>query len=183
MPHSAIEQTLSINRFFFPIHIYEVAIRNAISDAVSNRYGQDWPTNSVFQNSLNYSDKNSLLSAISGNYQGVGKLLPELKFVWFENMLTRRHDGRIWKPYITKIFSHAPTEMKAKEVRKELKDACYIIRKFRNRCGHHEPVFNNSTLHDVYPLIVKSLDWRCDQTSTWMDKNQSVTSLLAKPVI
>jgi len=33
------------SRFFFPIHIYEVAIRNAISDAISIRYGSDWPRN------------------------------------------------------------------------------------------------------------------------------------------
>lgn len=216
MPYTAIEHTLSINRFstyrqavisatgdncnvlalklyewnaelssrfFFPLHIYEVAIRNAISDAISIRYGQDWPTNTVFQNSLNALDKKTLLSALNGNYQGVGKLLPEIKFVWFENMLTSRHDGRIWKPYIAQTFPNAPDSLTAKEIRKELKDACYIIRKFRNRCGHHEPVFNNATLADVYPLIVKSLEWRCDKTSKWMNQNQSVTELLANPVI
>jgi len=87
------------SRFFFPLHIYEVAMRNAISDAISIRYGRDWPTNTIFQNSLNDLDKGTLLSAISRNYQGGGKLLPEIKFVWFENMLTSRHDGHIWKPY------------------------------------------------------------------------------------
>ena len=76
------------SRFFFPIHIYEVAIRNAISDAISIRYGSDWPANAVFQNSLNHLDKQTLQSALSNGYQGVGKLLPEIKFVWFENMLT-----------------------------------------------------------------------------------------------
>lgn len=171
------------SRFFFPLHIYEVAMRNAISNAISIRYGQDWSTNTVFQNSLNDSDKVALLSAISRGYQGVGKLLPEIKFVWFENMLTRRHDGRIWKPYIAQTFPNAPTTMTPQDIRKALKEACYIIRKFRNRCGHHEPIFNNATLHDVYPFIVQSLDWRCVHTQKWMDKNQSVTELLANRII
>jgi len=158
------------SRFFFPLHIYEVAMRNAISDAISIRYGQDWPTNKVFQNSLNDSDKGALLSAINRDYQGVGKLLPEMKFVWFENMLTRRHDGRIWKPYIAQTFPNAPTTMTPQDIRKALKEACYIIRKFRNRCGHHEPIFNNATLHDVYPFIVQSLDCRCTHTQQWIKK-------------
>lgn len=216
MPHTAIEQTLSINRFatyrqaimnkighdcaasalklyewnaelssrfFFPLHIYEVALRNAISDAISIRYGQDWPLNTVFQNSLNYLDRQTLIKAINGNYHSVGKLLPELKFVWFENMLTSRHDGRIWKPYIAQIFPNAPTALSPQQLREALKDACYVVRKFRNRCGHHEPIFNSLTLHDVYPLIAKSVDWRCPHTRQWMDNNQSVTALLARPVI
>lgn len=216
MPHTAIEQTLSINRFatyrqaimdkighdcpasalklyewnaelssrfFFPLHIYEVALRNAISDAISIRYGQDWPLNTVFQNSLNYLDRQTLIKAINGNYHSVGKLLPELKFVWFENMLTSRHDGRIWKPYIAQIFPNALTTLSPQQLREALKDACYVVRKFRNRCGHHEPIFNNATLHDIYPNIAKSVDWRCPHTRQWMDNNQSVTALLAKPVI
>lgn len=216
MPYTAIEQTLSINRFstyrqavtnslgqpcssttlqlyewnaelssrfFFPIHIYEVAMRNAISDAISIRYGHDWPTNTVFQNSLNHSDKQTLLAALSKGYLGVGKLLPEIKFVWFENMLTSRHDGRIWKPYITQTFPNAPTSMTPQEIRKSLKEACYMIRKFRNRCGHHEPIFNSSNLNKVYPNIQTSLDWRCALTSRWMDRKQSVTELLSNPVI
>lgn len=28
------------SRFFFPLHIYKVVMRNAISDAISIRYGQ-----------------------------------------------------------------------------------------------------------------------------------------------
>lgn len=216
MPHTAIEQTLSINRFatyrqaiinkighdcpvsalklyewnaelssrfFFPLHIYEVALRNAISDAISIRYGQDWPLNTVFQNSLNYLDRQTLIKAVNGNYHSVGKLLPELKFVWFESMLTSRHDGRIWKPYIAQIFPNAPAALSPQQLREALKDACYVVRKFRNRCGHHEPIFNNLTLHDIYPLIAKSVDWRCPHTRQWMDKNQSVTALLAKSVI
>ncbi len=52
------------SRFFFPLHIYEVALRNAISEALSKRYGQDWPTNAVFVNSLNSQDKHTLNQAL-----------------------------------------------------------------------------------------------------------------------
>lgn len=170
------------SRFFFPIHIYEVALRNAISEAICMRYGSDWPINSIFQNSLKMPDKITLRSALNEQYHGVGKLLPEIRFVWFENMLTKRHDGRIWEPYIEKVFPNAPAKLSPSDIRTELKEACYTIRKFRNRCGHHEPVFNNPLLNEVYPLIVKSIGWRCRDTQKWMQNNQSVTTLLENPV-
>ncbi len=59
------------SRFFLPLHIYEITLRNAISEAISFRYGTDWPVNTVFQNSLNYADRQTLLKAIDSNgYQG-----------------------------------------------------------------------------------------------------------------
>lgn len=171
------------SRFFFPLHIYEVALRNAISEALSKRYGQDWPTNAVFVNSLNSQDKHTLNQALSGGYNGVGKLLPELKFVFFENMLTKRHDGRIWKPYINDVFPNAPQTLTAPELRKQLKDACYVIRKFRNRCGHHEPVFNNQNLANIMPYMAKTMKWRCSDTYHWFNQRETVSDLLANPII
>lgn len=170
------------SRFFFPLHIYEVMLRNAISEAISLRYGQDWPINTVFVNSLNKQDKNTLLGAIGSNYVGVGKLLPELKFVFFENMLTKRHDGRIWNAHIHNIFPYAPT-MSVTQLRSKLKSSCYKIRKFRNRCGHHEPIFNNQNLNDIYPLIVDSIKWRNNNTYLWLNRNEKVTPLLSSPII
>lgn len=171
------------SRFFFPLHIYEVALRNAISEAISSRYGEDWPTNEVFQNSLNYQDKRTLLKAMENGYESVGKLLPELKFVWFENMLTRRHDGRIWSRYIKATFPNAPETLTTAELRGRLKDACYIVRKFRNRCGHHEPIFNNNTLTDVLPLMTETVAWRCRYTNEWLEKQETVSELLSNPII
>ena len=171
------------SRFFFPLHIYEVALRNAISDAITSRYGPDWPVNPFFINSLPAQDRQLINAAIGGNYINVGKLLPEIKFVWFENMLTSRHDGRIWNPYFTQIFPNSPSTLTVQQLRGELKNACYIVRKFRNRCGHHEPIFNNTTLHNIYPLIAKSIDWRCPLTRQWLDSKQTVLGLLQRQII
>jgi hypothetical protein len=158
-------------------------MRNAISEAISIRYGADWPLNAHFQNSLPSYDKKILLDAIKKKYQGVDKLLPEIKFVWFENMFTQRHDGRIWGKSIAKIFPNAPVPYTFQGLREMLKDACYTIRLFRNRCGHHEPIFNNIELINIYPLISSSINCRCNETFLWLDKNQSVTKHLTSPVI
>ena len=132
--------------FFVPLHIYEVTLRNAISDAISQRYGADWPTNDYFLNSLTPKNKRAVTTLYNDKgYQGLGKILPELKLHFFEEMLTKRHDGRIWKPYINATFPNAP-HLTVQEIRTQLKDACFKIRKLRNRIAHHEPIFNQASL-------------------------------------
>ncbi|CAH6954804.1 conserved hypothetical protein [Vibrio chagasii] len=170
------------SRFFFPLHVYEIVLRNAISDAITMRYGDNWPTNQYFLNSLNFQDRRTLENAMRNGYESVGKVLPEIKFVWYENLLTARHDYRIWDRYIMTIFPNSP-DMTSAELRSRLKAACYTIRRFRNRCGHHEPIFNNSTLNDILPLMTETIKWRCSDTNEWMVSQETVSELLSNPVI
>jgi len=170
------------SNFLFPLHIYEITIRNAISDAIASRYEVDWPTNTVFQNSLTFKNKRGLLAAIGGEYQGLGKVLPELKLSWWEEMLTSRHDGRIWNDYIHTTFPNAGN-LTVREIRSLLKQACFTIRKLRNRIAHHEPIFNQNSLLDVYPLIETTVEMRCASTKDWLKQIEQVNNLLQNPVI
>ncbi|PCI58872.1 MAG: hypothetical protein COB35_12705 [Gammaproteobacteria bacterium] len=168
--------------FLFPLHIYEVTLRNAISDAIASRYGSDWPTNHFFQNSLNYKNKKGLLSAIGSEYQGLGKVLPEIKLSWWEEMLTRRHDGRIWNNCMNDIFPNAHN-LTVGQIRACLKNACFSIRKIRNRIAHHEPIFNQNSLQDIYPMIETTVAMRCDETKSWLSQIEEVSNILGNPVI
>lgn len=168
-----------VSSFFVPLHIYEVTLRNAISDAIAQRYGADWPTNDYFLNSLTAKNKRAVTSLYSdGGYQGLGKILPELKLHFWEEMLTKRHDGRIWKPYINFTFPNT-SNLTVKQIRTLLKDACFTIRKVRNRIAHHEPIFNQATLNDVYPMIESTVAMRCADTS----QLETVNDLFANRVI
>lgn len=166
---------------FFPLHIYEVVLRNAISDAISCRYPNDWPTNIVFQNSLSHFDRSYLIGLLD-NYSSIGKLLPEIKLAWWENILTRRHDGRIWKDHIMSIFPNT-TETNPETLRLKLNRSCRIIRKIRNRVAHHEPIFNQPDLQSVYPYIEETIAWRCNDTVDWLKRLERATSILNSPVL
>lgn len=171
-------------QLLFPLHIYEVVLRNTISDAISQRYGPDWPINTVFQNSLPNKEKAALLSLITP-YQGLGKTLPELKLYWFESMLTRRHDGRIWKPYIHSVFPNAGGDavITAATLRSQLNTQCRTIRKLRNRIAHHEPIFNQPMLANILPYIQAAVGFRCATTLFWLNKREQVSPLLLRPVV
>ncbi|SEI11485.1 Abi-like protein [Rheinheimera pacifica] len=167
--------------FILPLHIYEITLRNAISEAIALRYGNDWPIDPAFRNSLSGKQKTELIKASAG-YIGVGKVLPELKLVWFENMLKNTHNVRIWVPYIKMVFPHSmgPDE---DTIRDELKSDCFVIRMLRNRIAHHEPIFNQPNLANLLPAIIKAIDWRCAVSKVWLSNLEDVTRLMTKPVI
>lgn len=167
--------------FLFPLHIYEVMLRNAISDAISQRYGVDWPINRVFQNSLPKKEKADLLNLVTPRYEGLGKVVPELNLYWFESMLTKRHEARIWKPYGRTIFPNASID--AVDLRVRLNQECKQIRKLRNRIAHHEPIFNQANIQKIFGHIQTAVAFRCTTTEAWLVDCEQVSELLINPII
>src|SRR5690554_2789998 len=86
--------------FMAPLHICEVVVRNAISDALEAKYGEHWPWSPGFEQSLPdprppaYSPRRDLFNA-RRNAQTTGKVIPELKFIFWQRMFTSRHDNRV----------------------------------------------------------------------------------------
>lgn len=166
----------------FPLHVYEVTLRNAISDAISLRYGDRWPVNPAFQNSLPQHYKTELTKVVGQNFQGLGKVLPELKLSWYEHMLTKRYHNRIWEKHIYTVFPNS-IGLPPKELRELIKNACLIVRRIRNRIAHHEPIFNQNTLVDIYPKIETMVNMRCQATRDWLCKTEKITEQLANPAL
>jgi hypothetical protein len=85
-----------------PLHICEVAIRNAVADALEAVYGSEWPWSKTFEHSLPDPEKGygprRDLQAVSRKEKTVGKVIPELKFVFWQKMFTSRYDNHIkWR--------------------------------------------------------------------------------------
>jgi len=82
-----------------PLHICEVVVRNAVSDTLEAIYGARWPWSNGFEQSLpdprlGYSQRKDLQQARS-RAQTTGKVIPELKFVFWQKMFTGRYDARV----------------------------------------------------------------------------------------
>ena len=91
-----------------PLHICEVVMRNAVSDAVEEGHGSRWPWQIGFEQSLpsprtGYDPQRDLQNARS-RAPTTGKAIPELKFVFWQKMFARRHDQRLWEPYLRQIL-------------------------------------------------------------------------------
>lgn len=171
--------------FIIPLHFYEVALRNAISTAIENTYSNQWPWQSQFIRSLSpkgrYSPRADLTSC-NQKCSTTGKVIPELKFAFWEQMLKNSHMGRIWSQQFRTVFPHSPGNESVKDCLDKLRDNTYKIRSLRNRIAHHEPIFSRQ-LQDEFNILIEMIEWICPATVTWLKTQEKVSSLLQeKPI-
>lgn len=168
-----------------PLHICEVVMRNAVSYVLEEQYGNRWPWSPGFERSLpdpeaGYSQRKDLQHA-RRNSHTTGKLIPELKFVFWQKMFTQRHDMRLWNSHLMHIFPNIDQSKPINQLRKEIYDELEHIRELRNRIAHHEPVFKRN-LTDDFSRIVNLIELRCNVTADWMVNNQQALTIInARP--
>lgn len=161
-----------------PLHLCEIVIRNAVSDALTTVYQQNWPWNPSFERSLPHQRKNELIAA-RNRHPNTGKVIPDLTFFFWQNMFSNRHFGRIWDPHIQRIFPNLGVQLPNQQKRIHIHDELDAIRELRNRIAHHEPIFNRNLLMD-YQKIVDLVMLRCPVTAQWLIANQTFTTVLGK---
>lgn len=169
---------------FFPcLHICEVTIRNAVSEVLFKLHGNQWPWDNGFVNTLPNPRKGDNprrnLEYARDKSSDVNKVIPELSFVFWQNMLTSRHDDRLWLPHFRSTFPNTDNNIGIKTLRGEMHKDLGRIRKLRNRIAHHEPIFSRK-LDEDYEAIIKVIGYRCEDTAQWLSLNQNVVSLLNK---
>lgn len=168
--------------FMIPLHIYEVALRNAVSSSIEQVYTPQWPRQSQFIRSLGtrgrYSPQRDI-TACGLMHATTGKVIPELKFAFWEYMLKNNHIGRIWTPHFRHSFPHSPAQLSVTDCLTILRDNTYDIRSLRNRIAHHEPIFSHD-LEKRLRQITTAIEWICPTTQAWLASKEQVTKLLTE---
>jgi hypothetical protein len=164
--------------FLAPLHICEVVTRNTVSDALTAVYGARWPWSLGFERSLpspsyGYNPRTDLLR-IRAQQPTTGKVIPELKFVFWQTMFTRRYDLRLWNVHLRRVFPNLDPGKTVAQLRKEIYSDLEDVRLLRNRIAHHEPIFKRKLLNDL-DKITALVRFRCQLTASWMIKSQWVT--------
>ena len=172
--------------FLTPLHICEVVTRNAVAEVLEIRYGSRWPWSPGFEQSLPVSRRGYCLTADLQNARRgaatTGKVIPELKFVFWQKMLTSRNDVRLWNPYLAQAFPNLPQGRSVSQCRQAIYNDLEHVRALRNRIAHHEPIFSRNLVND-FQKISGLIGFRCAVTEQWMSMNQQVLSLIAaRPV-
>lgn len=168
--------------FLAPLHVCEVVIRNAVSDALEALYGPRWPWSATFERSLpdpvqGYSPRRDLQSARRAA-QTTGKVIPELKFVFWQKMFTGRYDTRIWDQHLRRVLPNLDPAKPVATLRQAIYSDLERVRLLRNRIAHHEPIFTRA-LADDYQTVLMLVTYRCTVTAAWMDSNQTATTIIA----
>lgn len=165
-----------------PLHLCEVVVRNAVSDAIEAVYGPRWPWSPTFERSLpdpklGYSQRYDLQSSRRSE-PTTGKVIPELKFVFWQKMFTNRYDSRIWNHHLRRVMPNLDKTKNITVLRQSIYGYLERLRLLRNRIAHHEPIFRRA-LADDYQIIQALVMYRCRVTAKWLDINQNVTNLIA----
>jgi hypothetical protein len=169
--------------FMASLHICEVVVRNAVSDALTAVYGDRWPWSPGFQRSLSnpsvgYNQIRDLQSS-RRNQLTTGKVIPELKFVFWQKMFTDRYDFRLWNAHLRSVLPNLDAAKTITQLRQEIYADLDHIRHLRNRIAHHEPIFRRNLADDL-DKIKALIQFRCKETADWMMANQWVTLLLPR---
>lgn len=165
-----------------PLHICEVVIRNAVADALEAVYGPSWAWSPTFERSLpnpavGYSPRRDLQAARRGVIT-VGKVIPELKFVFWQKMFTGRYDTRIWQQQLRRVMPNVDPAQTIPALRQGVYNDLECVRLLRNRIAHHEPVFRRNLSGD-YQKITHLVGCRCHITLAWLQSSQIATTLIA----
>lgn len=171
-----------------PLHVCEVVIRNAVSDALTEVYGPQWPWSQSFEGSLPnpenrrvFNPRRELNRARVGQ-PSTGKVIAELKMVFWQKMFTGRFDGRIWNPHLRTVMPHLNSAKTVQDLRRLIYTDLEQLRELRNRIAHHEPIFKRPLAGDFNKLR-ELIAFRCPTTSAWMVQNQQAQALIAaKPL-
>lgn len=168
--------------FMAPLHICEVVIRNAVSNALEAIYGPRWPWSTTFERSLpnppkGYKPRIDLANA-RRSAQSTGKVIPELKFVFWQKMFTSRYDTRIWDEHLLRVMPNLDQSESIATLRTAVYGDLESLRLLRNRIAHHEPIFSRPLIDD-YQTAQKLVTYCCAATAQWMDSNQNAKAILA----
>lgn len=116
--------------FLVPLQICEVSVRNSIVTAIETVYGSNWPFEKGFEITLRdpkkaYSQRKNLTAL---RYLGTsGKIVAELKFVFWQKMLTFSHDADLWNTHFRQFF---PTRTPTRQSKNCALPATTTLRKY-----------------------------------------------------
>lgn len=145
------------------LHICEVVVRNAVAEALELKYGPGWAWSPAFERSLpdpsgKYSPRRDLHQA-RHKATTVGKVIPELKLAFWQHMFTRRHDRRLWNPYLLRVMPGLDASKSVSLLREGIYEDLKEIRTLRNRIAHYEPILEHD-LADDFTRITRLIAYR-----------------------
>lgn len=168
--------------FYTPLQCFEVCLRNALHTQLSGYYGVNW-----FRNGgpplalLAKEDIAKALKELEGEGGKVtalpGAVVAELKLGFWVSLLNRRYDTSLWRQCLHLAFLPAARSRGRQPIHQRIN----VLRRFRNRVAHHEPIFHLD-LDRMHREIIETIGWMCPDTSRWaasLSRFEEVSGLAA----
>lgn len=171
----------ALGRYFFNIAVcealypslqgLEVALRNSLDAAITDRYGERWLTPTSV--CLTRWDQDYVVAAEDrlaeqkGDEWGHPDLVAAMSFGFWVGLLSKNYDasthyhkGAFWPHLLKAAFPHIP---KHKRDRANIEGFLTKTRRLRNRVFHHEPVWHYRDLVEQHDAIIEATGWMCPE--------------------
>jgi hypothetical protein len=144
---------------YSPLQLSEVALRNAIHNALTRRAGNDqwfeqldlttWQKDKIEEAKASLVERKKQLTP--------GRIVAELTFGFWTGFFNNAHSRTGLGPFILKdVFERAPDELKGiKKMDKQWRK----IRDLRNRVFHHERIIHWEDLDEKHSRLLEIIGW------------------------
>jgi hypothetical protein len=170
----------------FPLHIAEVALRNALDEGLTSAFGNNWHQNQALINLPRSKAKNqkfiekSIDKSISrinsqNNQINIGQIVANMSFEFWSGILHNDFDLPIWNGRLHNIFPNLSDQ----EGLSTVTTLALSVKNLRNRVSHHEPIFGaDMDLTRRYGEIIQLIRIRNRQTAVWVRDYSRVMGVL-----
>jgi hypothetical protein len=147
------EKNLIISKkYYIPLSILEVSLRNAINSHFETMYGRGWLLNqSQFLRNDLILKINEAKSKILKREEKISKekLVAELSFGFWTALFKSPYAKQMRTTDLKRVFSNLPSKDKVLIDRSILSVKLNHIRAFRNRVFHHEKIIDNTKFNGI----------------------------------
>jgi len=166
--------------FFRPLCNLEVTLRNSIAREIGLMTApRAWWTHPALTNDAKASKRladGRRQLAFYGHPLTQDSLVPEMSFGFWVGLLSTQFDVPLWRNGLYRAFPHFHGR------RRELRTAFQHVLAFRNRIGHHEPIYHRHLAADRV-TIHKLLGYLSPEMRVWSLTDDPLPGLIAgRPV-
>lgn len=164
--------------FHLPIQATEVALRNRISVAFTEVFGQSWWSATEFHNAASKDLKRDVEEAKNriqkmNKTLDAGNMVASLSFGFWTGSMKPRFNPLVWSRQLTNAFPGADDGA----TRAQIDDWCEETRILRNRIWHHEPIIR-ANLSEHYSKTMKLLNAASPSKHDWVRRQCQVMKVL-----
>jgi Abi-like protein len=151
---------------YAPLQGLEVALRNALHDALSGSHSFAWYdtlTKLLDDRTAEEIEKAKKIIIRRNVAVTPSNIVAELSFGVWVSLLHGSYHNSLWTPSLHKAFPNRNNKN-----HKAIYNSLNHLRKLRNRIAHHEPIFARHLSSD-YASIITAIEWICPETAAWVD--------------
>jgi hypothetical protein len=157
----------------------EICSRNLIAARIEAGFGAAWWRHSDLHQLMGPKGKGIVLRAAdkvrdSGKPETPGRVIAELSFGFWVNMLLPKYDLALWTPLHLRF-----TELPAPIDLGMLHARMSAVHELRNRIGHHEPIFRRNLSQD-YADCLELIKWFNSAKARWIASHCDVQRMLRR---